>query len=131
MSPDEFREAGTRLATCLRASPDVSRELGAAMLTWLEDPHGFPFECFIGITRACDRPHPICLRDQLCIDYAASLPKMSASKAAELIIERVDYCDTKLDSPEDYGPLFVVFYMQLKALKFEIPVHRTLRRVIS
>lgn len=130
MSPDEFHEAGIRLATCLRVSPEISRELGEAMLTWLEDPRGFPFEVFLGLTRACDRPQPICLRDELCVAYAASLPKVSASKAADLILERVDYCDSGIDTPESYGPLFIVFYKQLKAMKFKLPVHRTLRRII-
>ena len=131
MSPDEFREAGEMLATYLRPIQEVSPELGKAMLLWLDDPTGLPFEAFLGISRECDQPHQISFRDQLCRQYAAVLPEMSISSAANLIIDRVLDCDNGIGNADEFGPLFVVFYKQLKALNFEIPEHRTLRRIIG
>ena len=131
MSSDQFRQVGILLASYARPTGEVAAELGEAFLAWLEDPDGLPFEAFLGIKRECDQVHPSRFRDELCRRYVETLSEMPTSRAANLIIDRIEDCNMGFHVPEDFEPLFVVFYKQFKSLNCKLPEHRQLRRIIA
>lgn len=131
MSPDRLRLIALQLIDRGRPLRDDTTDIGEALLEWLQDPIGLPFEAFLGVTRQSGATFPTSLRDRMIREYAETLNKTRASTAATLMIDQVSNCDCGFSKPEDYGPLFVIFYKRLQALGFKLPGDRHLRRIIA